>query len=249
MADRRRASSAQQQNAPRIDAVVITCEHGGNRIPASFRRLFDGKESVLESHRGYDPGALALARRCAAVLGAPLFYSTISRLLVELNRSIGHPSLFSKVTKLLPSEERKVLLDRYYRPYRDEVERVISEQTRRRRRVLHLSVHTFTPVLDGRVRRADVGLLHDPKRIGETGFCDAWRRCLKLVAPDLRVWLNYPYRGTADGFTTYLRKRFSASRYLGIELEVNQRFPLGGRAEWQRVQRIIAKTLAEATVM
>jgi hypothetical protein len=33
---------------------------------------------------------------------------------------------------------------------------------------------------------------------------------------------NYPYRGTADGFTTYLRRQFSARKYLGIELEVNQ---------------------------
>ncbi|MEO8932838.1 MAG: N-formylglutamate amidohydrolase, partial [Xanthomarina sp.] len=34
---------------------------------------------------------------------------------------------------------------------------------------------------------------------------------------------NYPYLGKADGFTSYLRKQFPKN-YLGIEIEVNQKF-------------------------
>ena len=36
--------------------IVITCEHGGNRIPVLYRDLFHGQQQQLESHRGYDPG-------------------------------------------------------------------------------------------------------------------------------------------------------------------------------------------------
>jgi len=45
---------------------LITCEHGGNRIPARYRPLFACHGALLASHRGYDPGALALARDFAS---------------------------------------------------------------------------------------------------------------------------------------------------------------------------------------
>ena len=37
----------------------------------------------------------------------------------------------------------------------------------RGRRVIHISSHSFTPELDGKVRSADVGLLYHPGRHGE----------------------------------------------------------------------------------
>ena len=43
--------------------LLLTCEHGGNRIPPEYRALFRGATAALASHRGWDPGALALARR------------------------------------------------------------------------------------------------------------------------------------------------------------------------------------------
>ena len=87
--------------------VLVTCEHGGNRIPAKYWPLFRRHRGLLESHRGYDPGALALARDFAAALDAELVYSTTSRLLVELNRSAWHRSLFSEVSRTLPEDERR----------------------------------------------------------------------------------------------------------------------------------------------
>ena len=58
------------------DFVLLTCEHGGNRVPAEFARLFRGKRNLLDSHRGYDPGALELARTCARRLKVPLHFAT-----------------------------------------------------------------------------------------------------------------------------------------------------------------------------
>ena len=54
--------------------IVITCEHGGNRIPALYRGLFHGQRRQLESHRGYDPvragyGKSAGNRICSAAGG------------------------------------------------------------------------------------------------------------------------------------------------------------------------------------
>ena len=80
-------------------SLLITCEHGGNRIPPRYRPLFRGFEALLQTHRGFDPGALTMARELAKAFKAPLFVSTVSRLLVDLNRSIGHPRLYSEATR------------------------------------------------------------------------------------------------------------------------------------------------------
>src|SRR5690606_35692473 len=139
----------------------LSCEHGGNRIPARWAPLFEGADEVLASHRGWDPGALSLARTLARRLGAPLVATTVSRLLVEPNRSPGHPRLFSEFTHGLPAAERKELLARYFMPHRARVRAVAEGVRERSGRVLHLGVHSFTPVLDGRIRDVDLGVLYD----------------------------------------------------------------------------------------
>src|SRR6476646_10334032 len=146
----------------RMDTFIITCEHGGNRIPAPYRRLFRGQRALLDSHRGYDPGALVLAQALAEAFGAPLVSSTVSRLLIDLNRSIGHPQLFSAATRAAPAKLREKIVEQHYRPYRIRVECPVRQSVSRARRVIHISSHSFTSELDGEVRCADVGLLYDP---------------------------------------------------------------------------------------
>jgi predicted N-formylglutamate amidohydrolase len=226
--------------------ILITCEHGGNRVPARYRPLFKRHREALESHRGYDPGALAIARDLARAFEAELVYSTTSRLLVELNRSPRHPQIFSEATRGQPPEERQTLLQRYYFPYRRQVEAEVARATRGGERVLHISAHSFTPRLNGIERRADVGLLYDPRRAGERRFCLAWKRALESARPGLLVRRNYPYRGYADGLTTHLRRRFAERSYSGIELEVNQKHALGEPHAWRALRALLVATLRHA---
>src|SRR5687768_10947938 len=102
--------------------LLFTCEHGGNTVPVGYRKLFRGAGDVLKSHRGWDPGALKIAKNLAAHFQAPLFYSITSRLLIELNRSLHHRALFSEFARGLPPEEKQKLIDTYYFPYRNRVE-------------------------------------------------------------------------------------------------------------------------------
>ena len=202
-------------------AVVVSCEHGGAEVPKDLRRAFLGCEDFLCTHRGYDAGALHLARLLAREVGAPLFYSTVTRLVVDLNRSEGHPRLHAEPVKAMAAEERARILDRHYRPFRAATQAAVQDLVTRERRVLHLSVHSFTPVLNGRVRQADVGLLYDPGRPGEVALCRCWRDRLREALPHYRVRMNYPYRGTSDAHVTALRRGFPPECYLGIELEFN----------------------------
>jgi len=201
--------------------IIVSCEHASRQVPDSYRWIFTGHENLLSSHRGYDAGSLVFARRLAAILGAPLISGRWTRLLVDLNRSIGHRGFFSELTRNLPPLEREKIINRYYCPYRHAVESAITKIIQHNGRAVHISVHSFTPILDGESRNADIGLLYDPKRPGERNLARRWKQNLGSQLP-LRVRCNYPYRGTADGFTTYLRTRFRDSVYSGIEIEINQ---------------------------
>lgn len=222
--------------------LVITCEHASNRVPARWARPFGGHDGVLESHRGWDPGARAIARGLAARFGAPLALGQVTRLLVDLNRSLHNPSVFSSFARELSSAERAALVDRYWRPHRAAVDGFVERAlaTHPRREVLHLAVHSFTPALHGRTRNADVGLLYVPSRAAEAEVARALAASLTEALPSLRVRFNYPYRGASDGLGRALRERFG-DRLASLALEVNH--GALGTPLWMRLVRALGEAL------
>lgn len=234
--------------SPRKNLLVVSCEHAGNDVPPEYAALFAGHEALLQTHRGWDPGALQLAREMARCFSAPLYFDTTTRLLVDLNLTIGLPKLFSdEITRPLPRRERQAIVERYYRPHRDKVEGEIDALVAAGHRVIHIASHSFTPVFDdGVVRRADVAWLYDPRRPGELAFSKAWMSAFGCRSPGLRLRRNYPYRGHSDGLTFCLRKRHAEEAYIGIELEVNQRFVARGGPSWEALRASLVGSLAEA---
>jgi predicted N-formylglutamate amidohydrolase len=109
--------------------------------------------------------------------------------------------------------------------------------------VIHLSSHSFTPELDGKVRDADIGLLYDPARPGEADLCERWKTSLEVCAPDLTVRRNYPYAGKGDGLTTWFRRRLPPGAYVGIELEVNQKHVVREGRHWTAMRKVIVESL------
>ena len=226
--------------------LVVTCEHGGNRIPELYREQFRTHRVLLNTHRGFDPGALIMAKALATRFAVPLVASTVSRLLVDLNRSIGHPRLYFEATRNEPTEVRQLILKHYYQPYREHAERLVSQAIVDHGHVIHLSCHSFTPELDGKVRNADIGLLYDPARPGETELCERWKATLKVCAPNLIIRRNYPYAGKGDGFTAWFRQRLSSSAYVGIELEINQKHIIRAGRHWIELRKAIIESLRMA---
>lgn len=227
----------------KVGTWLLSCEHGGKRVPAAYRALFAGEaaRSALDSHRGCDIGALRLAKRLAADSRIRLYAAEATRLLVDLNRSIGHRALFSEFSAALDDDARRVLLQRYYLPHREAIERAIARSAHFP--VCHVGVHSFTPVHGGKPRRADLALLYDPGRRLERALCERWKGLLAELAPALTVRRNYPYRGVSDGLTTALRRRFGATAYLGIELEVNQSLLSGDSSTRRGIERTVAASL------
>lgn len=225
------------------DVLLITCEHGGHEVPEAYAPLFAGHEALLTTHRGWDPGALQLARQMAEALHTPLFAATTTRLLMDLNRSIGNKALHSEATRGLPLAQRKAMAALHYHPHRDAVKGEVARCIAAGQRVLHVASHSFTPELNGVVRQADVAWLYDPSRAGEGVFAAQWLTALRCLRPDLQLRRNYPYQGKGDGLTKLLRQRHAADEYVGVELEVNQRFVQAGGTAWDVLRADVVASL------
>ncbi|MCB0794975.1 MAG: N-formylglutamate amidohydrolase [Flavobacteriales bacterium] len=221
--------------------LLLTCEHGGNQVPKAYRDVFATAERELKSHRGWDPGALSLYRALLPISDAS-YHCTVTRLLVELNRSARHPRLFSAWSRRLDAHQRNEVRARYYDPFREDVLRTVTGWARSGQEVLHISVHSFTPILDGQVRDMHVGLLYDPAHGRESELAARWKLLLQATAPDLIVRRNAPYKGTSDGHTRALRQAVGPN-YHGIELEVRNDL-LADPIATERMARVLMPTLA-----
>lgn len=202
-------------------SVIFTCEHAGNDVPDEYQSLFEHQDNVLQSHRGWDPGAWPIANFLSKQLEAPLFGCLTTRLLIEANRSMESPQLFSEFTSSLSEEAKEKLIEEIYKPYRDQVQKVIDNMVKP---VLHISIHSFTPIWDNKERKVDIGILFDPSQDSEASFSNRLKENLQRNLPGYLICFNEPYKGTDDGITTWLREKYKNDVYTGIEIEVNQKF-------------------------
>jgi predicted N-formylglutamate amidohydrolase len=225
-------------------SLIISCEHAGNFVPHNYKNLFEKDRLSLYTHRSIDFGALEMGRCLQEETGAEFYYTEVCRLLVEANRSLDARDLFSEFSDKLPEEEKEKILRRYYHPYRDKVEEAIKTCIHITGSALHFSVHSFTPILNGDMREADIGILYDPARKDESCFAESLAQTLNKDIPGLIVRHNEPYKGTDDGFIPWLRGRFPEEQYTGIELEINQKFPLGDIGKWDILKTKLAKAIA-----
>ncbi len=216
-------------------ALMITCEHASNALPDFVLRAFRDSngipDDVLASHRGYDIGAYKIFSILVKRL-KPDFHSAskFSRLVVDMNRSSTSKSFYSEYTSSLPSTVKARMLS-LWEKYREKIESFVAGKIPEKQRkaakeaplkVIHLGIHSFTPVLNGVERDADVGILYDPSRPSEAKIAEILIKNIRDREPSLRIRKNYPYLGKSDGLTTTLRQKFGPA-YAGLEIEINQK--------------------------
>lgn len=200
--------------------LFLSCEHGGNQIPFEYEHLFADATEMLNSHRGFDKGALQLFNAFHNELTAFSIYSETSRLLIDLNRSLHKRSLFSEFTKALDVSVRQQIIQKYYLPYRESFAKSLFKMIQQGDQIIHVSVHSFTPVLNGVTRTTDVGILYHPGRKAEREFAKYWKAEINKYLPGVKVRFNYPYLGKPDGHVAAHRKTYG-DEYAGIEIELN----------------------------
>lgn len=205
------------------EILILTCEHASNKLPAAFKSAVPAE--VLKTHRAYDIGAIQVFRKLVK-FAKPEFFSEgkYSRLFVDLNRTITNKSAFSDY--LRDNAKAKAQATAYWTEYRTAIEKFVESALKPKTQaatIVHLGIHSFTPELNGKVRNTDIGILYDPNRPQERAYANVIKAEIKRLYPAMKVRFNYPYKGTTDGLTTTLRKKFG-QRYVGIEIEINQKF-------------------------
>ena len=240
--------------------ILLSCEHAVSDIPEeySFLKIPD---KILNSHEGYDIGALDFCLKLSEKLKIEsgkkyreikTFAGNQSRLLIDLNRSLHNRAVFSRYTQNLDKEKKRELIQKYYNHYRSSVAKYVEKHTLMKHKIIHLSIHSFTPVLNSEKRNAVLGILYDPSRGQEKEFAVKLKKKINdavknaadknlSVFQDYSVRLNYPYRGTSDGLTSAIRKKWKDDFYLGIEIEINQKFIYAESSDF--LQNILAEFL------
>jgi predicted N-formylglutamate amidohydrolase len=221
-------------------SALISAEHASNAVPAAYRSLFVGAEAVLDTHRAWDHGSGELARDMSRALGAPLLEGQVTRLLVDLNRSRGHPRHLSEFSRQLEEPERERLIEQYWTPHWQAFRQAIENA---HQPLIHIACHSFTPVLDGVVRDTDIGLLYDPSRPQEKAWCRALAGQIRRQLPGLKVRMNNPYLGTSNGMGQQHRKHFADTHLITMEIEINARL-VDGR-DWAEVRRGLIAAVAK----
>ncbi|MDZ7645946.1 MAG: hypothetical protein U5K54_01515 [Cytophagales bacterium] len=85
----------------------------------------------------------------------------------------------------MPKQKEKTLDTEIYKPYRNQLQSKIEAS---KKPVLHLSIHSFTPVFgNGEERMVDIGILFDPEKKSETEFSHQFKTALEKQLPDLKI--------------------------------------------------------------
>ncbi len=177
--------------------VLIICDHASRHIPPEYGDL-GLLAGQLSQHIAWDIGSGEVARRLAVLLDAPAVLCGTSRLVIDCNRPFAVDSSIpaSSDGVIVPGNaaidetERQRRISRYFRPYHDEIERRISLHLGHGRRPALISIHSFTPEMDGFQRPWHVGLLwHQDQRLAAPVIRQLRRD------PDLVVGENQPYDG------------------------------------------------------
>jgi predicted N-formylglutamate amidohydrolase len=202
-------------------ALLIICEHASRTLPERYGDLGLSKDA-RESHIAWDPGALAVARGISAALDATLVSQRFSRLIYDCNRPPEAPGAMPEKSEIYPipgnqnlgAEERKARTEALYIPFHDAVRGLIEERKARGQETVVVTIHSFTPVFNGKPRAVELGILHDAdSRLADKMLTAA------ADAPLYKTERNEPY-GPADGVTHTLILHGVSNGFRNVMIEV-----------------------------
>ena len=226
--------------------VLILCDHAGKVVPGGLGRLGIDEEA-LSRHIGWDIGAADLTRALARRLRAPAILNHCSRLVIDANRRPWSPTSIPPVSdgcvvpgnRDLPDGEVRERIRSYFIPYHRVVARRIGAFRRAGVVPAIVSLHSFTPRMDGQDRPWHVGVLwrHD-RRISDPALAALRAR------PGLVVGDNQPYSGLGEfGFTIEFHTQRTRLPHVMFEVRQDQ-IDTADKAE--RWAGILAEAVAPA---
>ena len=222
--------------------VVLTCEHASCDVPEEYQGLGLSHEEI-QRHIGWDIGARAVVESLAWALDALAVCSVYSRLLIDCNRDLSDHDLIvpeSDGTKVpgnqgLSVEERHKRIIRFYQPYHEAIDHLIS--TKKTKDLTLLSIHSFTPALGQNERKFDLGILFDRYEDLAQEVSQRLHHC------GHQVRYNEPYSGY-DGLIFSARSHGERHGIVYLEIEINNSL-IAGSERAAHMGRMMGAVLQE----
>jgi predicted N-formylglutamate amidohydrolase len=196
--------------------MLIIADHASNAVPPELMP-FGVSAAEMQRHIAWDIGTAELARQLSDMLDCPAVMAPWSRLVVDVNRDAGHAGLIPAVSDGTPiprnadisADERARRIAAYYNPYHQ----FIAEEIAAHQPKLLLSLHSFTPEMQGFKRPWHVGLLYNKDNRAARVAIDWFRQKPELVVGD-----NEPYSGKDLNYTMDRHGEANGIPYLSLEI-------------------------------
>lgn len=207
-------------NASSKRPLLLVCDHASRRFPESLGDL--GLDPVARTcHLAWDIGAGPLTERVATELGVTTVLAEYSRLIVDCNRDLVDPSAFLEFgdgivihgNRGLDQRAKDQRAQEIYWPYHYAIDMELKRLAAIDYPPALISIHSFTPVLDGVSRHWEIGVLWDADRATAEIVIDGFR------AAGYDVGDNEPYSGKAPmDFTIDHHAEAANLPHVGIEI-------------------------------
>jgi len=178
--------------------MLVVCDHASSRIPAALGDL--GLDPLtLSCHLSHDIGAGPVSEMVATALGVTGIFCGYSRLVIDCNRDLLDSGAFLAFgdgtvihgNRNLSKREKDRRVEAIYRPYHREIDAQIDRLQAASLDPLFISIHSFTPVMDGDSRPWQMGILWDADETSARFIIDHLRNA------GYHVGDNEPYSGKA----------------------------------------------------
>lgn len=233
-------------NAAGRSPFLLIGDHAGSAIPSELGDL-GVSAADRQRHIALDIGVFGLGHALARLLDAPFLHQVYSRLVIDCNRDPAHASAMPTVSdgtgipgnEGLDTTARKARIDAIHRPYHDAIGNIISQRSADGQGTVLISLHSFTPVMNGVARPWDVGILH------WTGQLDFALRMLESLRTNagLIVGDNVPYAMDETDYT--VPRHAFPNRLPYVEIEVRQD-AIGNASGQERWADTLSKAMMEA---
>jgi len=214
---------------------LLTCEHAGRAFPAALGTLGVGGAD-LERHIAWDIGAEQVALRVSEALGAPLLSQPYSRLVIDCNRAVGHPTSIPEVSdgteipgnRGVSAGAAAERAEAIHRPYHDAVTAALDARVAQGRPGTFVSVHSFTPVFGGVARSWHFSVMYaGDDTLGRLLIDEVERH------PEICLGINEPYAlDSARDFTVPFHGERRGIPHVEVELRQDLIADAEGQALW-----------------
>lgn len=221
-------------NPAGTSSFLLIGDHAGNVVPEALNGL-GVAPAELSRHIGWDIGIGELGVLLSKALDAVFIRQTYSRLVIDCNREPGRVDAMPEISDLtaIPGNQNLTPEDRAGRvaaiqaPYQDAIAAEIARRDAAGQGTILVSLHSFTPVMQGVKRPWEVGMLYDRYPAFSQALIAAFR-----AGDDLTVGDNEPYRMDIIDYTVPRHAYPRGRAYAEIEVRQDLIGTCEGCVEW-----------------